>query len=207
MDILLLEDDYNLAQSIEEILQTQNFNITKVVSAEEAIDLTYENKYDFYIFDINLPKMSGLELLQELRRSDDNTPTIFISANTDIDTISKSFSIGAQDYIKKPFAPVELLIRLNAKLKKNIIIKYQDIKYDSISGDIYKNEKIIYLSYPQFKIFDALIRNIGKVVQQDFLMEQTEYGSYTALRVGISKIKKLFDFNIINIRGEGYMLE
>ena len=207
MKILLLEDDNILSQSIVDILQEQDFNVTSITSAEEAIDLTYDNNYDFYIFDINLPQMSGLELLQSLKDADDKTPTILISADIDIDTIAKGFEIGAKDYIKKPFAPAELLIRLNSKLKKKVFIEYQDIKYDNISGEIHKNNKRIHLSYAQFRVFDCLFKNIGKVVEKDTLMEESEYGSDTALRVGISKIKNIFNLDIINIRGEGYMIE
>ena len=207
MKILLLEDDIVLSQSIVDILQEQGFDTTSATNAEEAIELTYDNNYDFYIFDINLPKMSGLELLQSLKEADDKTPTIFISADIDMDTIAKGFEIGAQDYIKKPFAPVELLIRLNAKLKKKIVIEHQDIRYDSISGEIYKNNKRIHLSYSQFKVVDCLFKNIGKVVEKDILMEETEYGSDTALRVGIGKVKNTLELDIVNIRGEGYMIE
>ena len=207
MKILLLEDDIVLSQSIVDILQEQGFDTTSATNAEEAIELTYDNNYDFYIFDINLPKMSGLELLQSLKEADDKTPTIFISADIDMDTIAKGFEVGAQDYIKKPFAPVELLIRLNAKLKKKISIEHQDIRYDSISGEIYKNNKRIHLSYSQFKVVDCLFKNIGKVVEKDILMEETEYGSDTALRVGIGKVKNTLELDIVNIRGEGYMIE
>lgn len=207
MKILLLEDDNILSQSILDILKKQGFDTTIATNAEEAIDLTYDNTYDFYIFDINLPNMSGLELLQSLKEADDKTPAIFISADIDIDTIAKGFEIGAKDYIKKPFAPAELLIRLNAKLEKKIFIEHKDIRYDSISGEIYKDNKRIHLSYSQFKIFDCLFKNIGNIVKKDTLMEESEYGSDTALRVGIGKIKNTFDLKIINIRGEGYMIE
>ena len=207
MKILLLEDDSVLSQSIVDILQEQGFDVESVANAEDAIDLTYDNTYDFYIFDINLPKMNGLELLQSLKEADDNTPTIFISADIDIDTIAKGFEIGATDYLKKPFAPAELLIRLNAKLQTKIFIEYKDIRYDSISGEIYQNNKRIHLSYAQFRVFDCLFKNIGKVVEKDILMEESEYGSDTALRVGIGKIKNTFGLDIINIRGEGYMIE
>ena len=207
MKILLLEDDVILSQSIVEILREQGFDITSTTNAEEAIELTYDNSYDFYIFDINLPKMSGLELLQSLKEADDKTPAIFISADIDINTIAKGFEIGAKDYIKKPFAPAELLIRLNAKLKKKIFIEHQDVRYDSVSGEIYKNNKRIHLSYSQFKIVDCLFKNIGKVVEKDILMEASEYGSDTALRVGIGKVKNTLSLEIVNIRGEGYMIE
>jgi len=107
--ILLLEDDILLAQTLEELLEFEGFEVTLVGRGNDAIDVTYENSFDLYVFDINVPDINGLELLQSLRDASDTTPTIFISALVDLNSISKAFSIGADDYIKKPFFP-EVLV-------------------------------------------------------------------------------------------------
>jgi DNA-binding response OmpR family regulator len=151
--------------------------------------------------------MNGIELLQSLKEADDRTPTIFISANVDIETIAKGFKVGAEDYIKKPFMPEELLIRLNAKLANKIVIKHQDISYNIISEDILVDGEKIYLSYAQFRLFDILFKNIGRIVNKDTLLEVSEYGSSNALRVSIKKLKTIFGIEIKNIRGLGYTIE
>jgi len=207
MNVLLLEDDTILSETLVEMLTENGFKVTAVYNANQAIETTFENNYDLYLFDINLPDMSGIELLQSLKEADDRTPTIFISANVDMETIAKGFEVGAEDYIKKPFMPEELLIRLNAKLANKIVIKHQNISYNIISEDILVDGEKIYLSYAQFRLFDILFKNIGRIVNKDTLLEVSEYGSSNALRVSIKKLKTIFGIEIKNIRGLGYTIE
>lgn len=207
MKVLLLEDDTILSQTLCDILMEHGFDVTAVEKGQHAIDLTFENRYDIYLFDINLPDMNGIDLLKSLKEAEDTTPAIFISANEDIQTIARGFNVGAEDYIKKPFMPEELLVRLNAKLAKNMVICYHDVRYNTLSGDIFVNDKKLYLSYPQFRLVDILLKNINKVVHKDEILEVTEYHSDNALRVAINKLKTLLNIEIKNIRGVGYTIE
>lgn len=207
MKVLLLEDDTILSQTLCDILREHGFDVTAVEKGQHAIDLTFENRYDIYLFDINLPDMNGIDLLKSLKEAEDTTPAIFISANEDIQTIARGFNVGAEDYIKKPFIPEELLVRLNAKLAKNMVICYHDVRYNTLSGDIFVNDKKLYLSYPQFRLVDILLKNINKVVHKDEILEVTEYHSDNALRVAINKLKTLLNIEIKNIRGVGYTIE
>ena len=207
MKVLLLEDDRVLSQTLDEILTQHDFDVTTVERGEDAIELTYKNSYDIYLFDINLPDINGIELLKSLKEANDQTPTIFISANEDIETITKSFEVGAEDYIKKPFLPEELLVRLNAKLSKKMLINHLHVSYNTLSGDIFVNNQKIYLSYPKFKLVDILFKNIDKIVAKDELLDVTEYHSDNALRVAITKLKTLLNIDIKNIRGVGYTIE
>jgi len=207
MKVLLLEDDKVLSQTLYEILSQHDFEVTTVENGEQAIDLTFKNSYDIYLFDINLPDMNGIDLVRGLKEADDQTPTIFISANQDIQTITKGFEVGAEDYIKKPFMPEELLVRLNAKLSKKMIIFHKNICYNTLSGDVLVDDKKIYLSYSKFKLVDILFRNIDKTIAKDELLDATEYHSDNALRVAITKLKTLLNIEIKNIRGVGYTIE
>ena len=207
MKVLLLEDDRVLSQTLCEILTQHGFDVTAVEKGEQAIDMTYKNSYDIYLFDINLPDINGIDLLKGLKEADDQTPAIFISANEDIETITKGFEVGAEDYIKKPFLPEELLVRLNAKLSKKMVIHYKNICYNTLSGDIFVDDKKIYLSYAKFKLVDLLFKNIDKTVSKDDLLDATEYHSDNALRVAITKLKTLLNIEIKNIRGVGYTIE
>jgi len=207
MKVLLLEDDRVLSQTLCEILTQHGFDVTAVEKGEQAIDMTYKNSYDIYLFDINLPDINGIDLLKGLKEADDQTPAIFISANEDIETITKGFEVGAEDYIKKPFLPEELLVRLNAKLSKKMVICYKNICYNTLSGDIFVDDKKIYLSYAKFKLVDLLFKNIDKTVSKDDLLDATEYHSDNALRVAITKLKTLLNIEIKNIRGVGYTIE
>lgn len=206
MKILLLEDDQILSETLEHFLTRAGYDVDVALSMEEAEDLTFDNKYDLYLLDINLPEGSGLELLEALRYAEDNTQTIFITALTDTQSISEGFKLGAVDYIKKPFDPEELLIRLKAKFK-NDILHCCDVEFDQEAQVLRKNGEIIDIGNVQFKIFTTLLKQKGNVVKKETLYECLDHTSDTALRVAITKIKQRLGINIVNIRAKGYMIE
>ncbi|MEN8302491.1 MAG: response regulator transcription factor [Campylobacterota bacterium] len=206
--ILLLEDDYELAETLQELLESNDYGVDLVHNGNEAIDASYDNSYDLYIFDINVPDINGLELLKSLREADDKTPAIFISALVDLNSITKGFEVGADDYIKKPFFPQELLIRVNAKftqISKEII--FENLRYSPNSKELYIDDKIVSLGEAQACICDAFMRNIGSVLDKTILMDCLQSSSDTALRVAINKFKQTTNLAIKNIRGIGYILE
>ncbi|MFT7002750.1 MAG: two-component system response regulator QseB [Sulfurimonas sp.] len=206
--ILLLEDDILLAQTLQELLISEGYDVTLVTSGNSAIDETYKNSFDLYVFDINVPDINGLELLKSLRDAEDKTQAIFISALIDLESISKAFEIGAQDYIKKPFFPEELLIRVNAKLEsKSSVLKYKNLEYDPKTKILKKDSHILVLGEVQEKLFDIFIQNIGKVLDKDLLLECLEKPSPTGLRVAIAKLKQTTELDIKNLRGIGYIIE
>jgi len=206
--ILLLEDDEILAQTMLQILKQEDYDITLVNDGEEVLVYTYENKYDLYLFDINVPLLNGLETLKLLRQADDLTPTFFITAKRDIKTTLDGFDIGCDDYIKKPFDLDELLARIKAILKrKNPIITYGDITFDLFENRVLKNYKEISLGLVEKEIFSLLIKNINMTVSKSTFFEYMNRPSDSALRVLISKLKRLLDLNVSNTKGIGYKLE
>lgn len=206
--ILLLEDDYELADTLKELLESKAYMVELVHTGNDAIDKSYDNVYDLYIFDINVPDMNGLDLLDSLRKADDKTPAIFISALVDLNSISKGFEVGADDYIKKPFFPEELLIRVNAKFSSSSEeIVLQGVKYFSSKKELYIDDKIVSLGEVQECLCDIFMQNIGNVLDKTILMECLVKPSDTALRVAINKFKHITSLSIKNIRGIGYILE
>jgi DNA-binding response OmpR family regulator len=207
-NILLLEDDYELAETLQELLQESGFRVDLVHNGNDAIDASYDNKYDLYIFDINVPDISGIDLLKSLREADDTTPTIFISALVDLNTIAQGFEVGADDYIKKPFFPEELLIRVRAKLSyANRNIKYNNVKYVPQKKELYIDDKLIPLGEVQECLCDIFMGNIGNVLDKSILMDCLVHPSDSALRVALNKLKQTTNLPIKNIRGVGYILE
>ncbi|MBA3025392.1 MAG: response regulator transcription factor [Sulfurimonas sp.] len=207
-NILLLEDDVLLAQTLQELLEMEGYAVTLALRGDEAIDLSYDNKYDLYIFDINVPDITGLDLLKSLREADDKTPTIFISALVDMQSISKAFEVGAEDYIKKPFFPEELLIRVNAKLAlKTSKILYKDLEYDPKTKTLKKDSHILSLGEVQEKLLNVFLTNRGQVIDKEILLDCLEKPSPTALRVAITKLKQTTGIDIKNLRGIGYTIE
>lgn len=207
--ILLLEDDKLLAQTIKELLESENYHVTLALDGAEASELSYAEKFDLYVFDINVPEINGLELLEALRNAEDNTPTIFISALIDLNSITKGFSLGADDYIKKPFFPEELLIRIKAKLgtQNNAIIMYKNLEYNTSTRVLKREGHILTLGEVQERLFDIFITNIGQILDKEILLDCLEKPSDTALRTAITKLKHSIDIEIKNIRGVGYSLE
>ncbi len=206
--ILLLEDDKLLAETLSELLSENGYDVVGVESGDKAADISYEQKFDLYIFDINVPEISGIELLEALRGADDKTPAIFISALVDLNSITKGFAVGGDDYIKKPFFPEELLIRVNAKLgTRESLFIYADLEYDLHANILKKSGTILTLGEVQERLFKLFTENLGGVLDKEMLYTCLEHPSPTALRVAITKLKQTTGLNIENLRGVGYILE
>ena len=204
--ILLVEDDRILAQSLAKYLRTHGFDVTVAYSFSSAVDELERKRFDVYVLDVNLGDGDGIELLEDLRAFRDDTPTIFISALTDIGTVVRGFNAGAEDYIKKPFDPEELLIRIKARLKKQEeSLRYGDVVYRE--GRFFKGEEEIDLGEVQRNILLKLLRNKGRVVTKEELYDYMVNPSPLALRVMISKLKKKTGINIKSVRGLGYTVD
>lgn len=206
-NLLLLEDDPILSKTLIKYLSHNGCEVDWAKNGEEAMDLSYENTYDLYLFDINVPLINGLDLLESLRDAEDLTPTIIISALIDMGSITKGFIAGADDYIKKPFDPEELLIRIKAKtsrLKERL--KFKDFEVDIQKEEIFYKGEPIYLGIVQKNLLISLIKNQSNPVTKDELMLLLDKPSDLALRVNISKLKKNLNIEIKNVRGVGYQI-
>ena len=206
--ILLLEDNLLLAETIEELLITEGYTVAVAHDGDEASRLSYEEKFDLYIFDINVPEIDGISLLKALREVDDNTPTIFISALVDIETIASAFNVGAKEYIKKPFFPEEILIRINAKFNYSANdIEVEHLIYAPNTKTLKDGQRVVPMGEVQICLFEKFIHNKNRVLETSTLCECLNNSSTGALRVALNKLKQNTKLSIKNIRGVGYMLE
>lgn len=205
---MLLEDDVDLAQTLQELLEDAHYSVDVVHNGNDAVDAAYERRYRLYVFDINVPDMNGLELLRALREADDTTAAIFISALVDLQTLADAFKAGADDYIKKPFFPEELLIRIEAKLQKqDSRIVFENFAFDPKTKVLYKNAEAISLGEVQQCLTEAFFTRLGQVVDKSVLLDCLVHPSDSALRVALTKLKKQTGLAVKNIRGVGYTLE
>lgn len=207
MNILLLEDDENLHASIKAFLEMEGFIVESAYNSDDVYNLTYNNRYDLYIFDVNIPGDNGFEVLKSLKSADDKTPTIYTTALIDIASIEKGFNAGAEDYIKKPFDPEELVVRIKSKYMKNNILVYNDLSYNTTTKALIKSGDTVGLSEVLRNIFHELIMQKNKIVPTQVLIDFLENPNPNALRVNLSKLKSKLGLKIKNIRGIGYMLE
>ena len=207
MKILLLEDDKNLHVSLKAFFEMEGFDITSAYCSDDVYNLTYDNSYDLYIFDVNVPGDNGFEVLKSLKEADDTTPTIYITALSDITSVSDGFNAGADDYIKKPFDPEELVIRIKSRYMRDETVKYKNLSYNLHTRELLKDGTTIGLADVLGNIFHELIIQKNKIVSTDTLYDFLEHPNSNALRVNLSKLKAKLNLDIKNIRGVGYMLE
>ena len=203
-----MEDDLILGESIHEILLEAGYKVDWITDGQKASEATFERSYDLYVFDINVPEINGFDLVEQLRNADDLTPTIFISAMSDIAALSKGFKVGADDYIKKPFYPEELLLRIEARfLRKENLFRYGKISYNLQNSEVKKDEKIISMGDVQLPFLRLFITNIGRTLSKESFLDLMEHPSDSAVRVAINKLKSTTEWEIQNIRGVGYRIE
>lgn len=210
--ILLVEDDKILGETLLESLVEEGFEVVLAKDGNEAIDVSYESEFDLYILDVNIPYLSGFELLTQLRESGDKTPAIFLTALTNTDSLKKGFEVGGDDYIKKPFDFDELLVRINAHIRNSFkshskVIKYGDLEFDIENQMLFKSGEPLHITPIEQKLIEKFLKNIGKIVTTFELIEVIDAESSSgALRVHITNLKKI-GLNLKNVRGVGYICE
>uniref|UniRef100_UPI004048A307 response regulator transcription factor n=1 Tax=Aliarcobacter sp. TaxID=2321116 RepID=UPI004048A307 len=216
--ILILEDDVLFASTLEDFLSDEGFEIDIAHDGEKCLELNFEKNYDLYIFDINVPKINGLDLLESLRQSEDNTPTIFLTSYKDKDTLQDAFIRGCDDYLKKPVDLDELILRIKALLKRNkkqfaTIQLSNTITFNPSNKRVYENGTDINLPIKVLELMELFIENRGEIVTKSMIISKlwstSEEYSEGSIRVYINQIKKLFDNKdaILNIKGIGYKVE
>ena len=207
MKILLLEDNKTLHKSLKAYLEMESFDVFSAFTADEVYDLTYDSTFNLYIFDVNIGLDNGFTVLKSLRNSGDKTPTIYITALTDISSMTKGFNAGADDYIKKPFDPEELVLRIKSRYLIDNLLHYKDLDYNPVTKEIYQSEKLLHLSSILSGLFHLFITHKNRVVATHILLDELVAPNANALRVNMSKLKSKLNLDIKNIKGVGYMLE
>lgn len=215
--ILILEDDYLFAQSLEDVLEDEGFDISLAYTAKEVLDLNYENNYDLYLLDINVPDMSGIELLKLLRTSNDNTPTIFLTSYKDKNTLKECFISGADDFLQKPVDLDELILRIYSVLKRSgkqiqDIILPNGLSFNVKNKRLSKDKKDLNLPIKIISLFELCLENRDSIITKEMIVNKlwtcSEEYSEGSIRVYINNLKKLLPENsITNIKAIGYKIE
>jgi len=211
--ILLLEDDKLFNETLQDFLEEEGFTLHVALDPYSALDLTYENNYDLYLFDVNLPYENGFELLEKLRHAGDMTPTIFITSRDDKDSLKEGFTQGGDDYITKPVDLDELLLRIDAVLRRQTrsqFVQIGTLKFDVMTKSLYENDKVLELTQKASELLLVLLEAQGSVVSTEQIKERlwssAEEASDGALRVYVAQLKKYFPRRIDNVRGVGYKM-
>jgi DNA-binding response OmpR family regulator len=215
MDILLLEDDLILSEIIEEFLLENGLHVTLFYDGKEALEALFENKFDILILDINVPSLSGFELLKALKDAHISTPTIFITSLSQISDVKKGFALGAEDYLKKPFELEELLVRIERTRKlhhieDDTIIKlcatifYEPQNYSlTVSGKVYQLRK------KEAHLLEYFIAQANRMVSFDEMIEEVwrydDVPTHATVRTYIKNLRSYgLEEQIENSKGVGY---
>jgi DNA-binding response OmpR family regulator len=216
MNILLLEDDLLFSESLEDFLEEAGFCVDICNDGESALEKSYENSYDLLLLDVNVPKLNGFEVLQNIRAQDNNTPAIFLTSFKDKASVLKGFDKGADDYLRKPVDLDELHSRIIALLKRTNrmieAVKIGKYLYNSKQKKLIYQDKELTLSKKLSDLLDILLEHKNQLVTKEQisqrLWEWDKQPSEGSLRVYINELKKIIGKEMIqNQKGIGYKLE
>ncbi len=212
--ILILEDDKLFNETLEDFLEEEGYKVVCALDPYSALDICYEQVFDLYLFDVNLPYENGFELLDKLRKSGDDTPCIFITSREDKDSLKEGFETGGDDFIQKPVDLDELLLRIQAVLRRQIrsqIVQIDAYSFDILSKRLYRDNEAVELTSKATELLFVLLEGQGNVVPLAHIKERlwsaAEEVSEGALRVYIAQVKKYFPTRIHNVRGVGYQMD
>ncbi len=176
MKILIIEDDPGLAHLLKKSLESQNYSAESAVDGERGAFLGRTGHYDLIILDYNLPKMNGADVLKEIRQDKKHTPVIMITVNSEMASKEEMFSLGADDYLTKPFVFEELMLRVRALLKRPSKIEGDLFKLDNLtlntrSKIVRRGGQEIYLTRREFALLEYLMKRRGQIVSRNEILD------------------------------------
>jgi DNA-binding response OmpR family regulator len=218
MKLLLVEDNAELAHWVVNLLRAEQFTVDAVTDGECADSVLLTQRYDVVLLDMRLPRMSGKDVLNRLRRRRDNVPVLMLTAHGSIDDKVACFSAGADDYVVKPFDSRELVARIKALIRrqsgeKSGCLSCGDLHYLSDTREFRHNDTILSLRRREHSILEALMLQQGKTVSKHVLMERiyslNDEPSADAIDIYIHRLRKHLaesSAQIMTLRGLGYIL-
>lgn len=216
MRVLLLEDELMLQSAIAEYLSSTGYIVDAFEDGEEAYDQIKKSTYDLFIFDINTPSIDGLSLLEKLQKEKIHIPTIFISAITQIEQISKAYELGCYDYLKKPFHLKELTLHIERLLKMADIQSKSMVKLSRMYSYDLEKDRLLFDNVEQElkpkhqQIMHLLASNLERVVDFDMLryyVWDDIHVDAATIRAEMHRVRQaLKEDLIVSIKGIGYKL-
>lgn len=219
--VLLVEDDSTLSFIIEDALLREGFDVVCSANGESGLSKFKESEPDVIVADVMMPKMDGFEMVRRIRLISPGVPVLFLTARTALDDVVKGFEIGANDYLRKPFQILELVVRIKALLNRNSVGTVEDTKItrgdcslDFASQRLTVAGHTISLSHTEALILDELFRHPNEVVEVKNLMyriwQNDDYNNLNRLHGFIFKLRKYLSkssgIELLNARGIGYKL-
>ena len=229
--ILLVEDEATLAVIVRDTLKSQGFEVLTADNGEQGLQMFFREHPDVVVADVMMPNMDGFEMVRRIRNKDVATPVLFLTALSETEDVVRGFEAGANDYLRKPFGMLELIVRIKALAGRTFVsrdIPREDMPTQHVIGDyqldtmkehlVFATEnadaEIIPLSHRESEILRLLCSSKGEVVNnRDILLElwgDDSYFNTRSLHVFITKLRRKLSrdprIRIINVRGIGYKL-
>jgi two-component system, OmpR family, response regulator len=224
MRVLIVEDDAAISSFIAGGLREAGFAVDESADGEEGFALARQNPYDALVVDIMLPGRDGLALIEGLRRLGNDTPVLILSARRTVDDKVRGFQKGGDDYLTKPYSFAELLVRLQALIRRSRVgsggavglLTVADLSLDPFSRKVARGGRPIELQPKEFSLLEYLMRHDGMVVSKTMILEhiwdyrfdpQTNVVDVLVHRLR-SKIDRDFEPKLLHtVRGAGYVLK
>jgi len=220
LHILLAEDEPALGQIVKESLESRDFQVTLCVDGEQALKSYETKKPDILILDVMMPKKDGFTVAKDVRKTDDEIPIIFLTAKSQTADVVEGFSIGGNDYLKKPFSVEELIVRVKNLLQRSQLqqqadtIEIGEYVFDFTRQELRFRESVQKLTHREAHLLFHLHKNRNAVLDRSLILKKLwgddDFFSARSMDVFISKLrKKLKDdpnIEIVNVRGYGYKL-
>ena len=220
--IFMCEDDENLGMLLREYLQAKGFIVDLFADGEAGAKNFAKEKYDLCLLDVMMPKKDGFALAQDIRAINGEIPIIFLTAKTMKEDILEGFKIGADDYLTKPFSMEELLLRIEAILRRvsgkksketgfYVVGKYT---FDTQKQILTKGEQAVKLTTKESDLLNLLCANANEILERNYALKKiwgvVDYFNARSMDVYITKLRKLLkedpEVEIMNIHGKGYKL-
>lgn len=222
MKVLIIEDEYSLADAIAETLKKEKYLVEIITDGEAGEDEALTGVYDLILLDVMLPHKNGFEILKTLKQEKIETPVIMLTAKSEISDKLNGLENGADDYITKPFSMRELMARIKVILKRtaNIedinVLEYEDLKLDLKNGKIISGPNEIDISGKELQLMEILLVNKSQTVGRERLADKIwgydSYAEYNNVEVYVTFLRRKLKLlkskvKIKAVRGIGYKLE
>lgn len=219
--VLIVDDDPKLLKMLQRTLSYENLTVFTASNGLEALPLVQEQKPELIILDWVMPKMDGLTFIEKLRESDDQTMVLMLTARDAIENRVEGLESGADDYLVKPFAPVELVARVHAMLRRveakpeKKKVEYTELSLDPVTREVKRGDMTISLTVTEFNLLHLLLRHPRQVLERgQILNEVWGYdfgGNDNVLEIYIGYLRKKLEADgqprlIQTVRGVGYVL-
>lgn len=217
INILVVEDNTDLREMLCSALNNNGYNSFSAADGLDALDILEKNVIDLIVCDIMMPNMDGFQLTKSLRNVRNNVPILIVTAKDDYDSMQRGFNLGVDDYMIKPINIREMLLRINALLRrarinveKKIVIGDTTLDYESMTITV--KDEIIVLPLKEFNLLFKLLSYPNKIFTRQQIMDEI-WGLETdsddrTINTHINRLRERFennqDFEIITIRGLGY---